>query len=41
MFYLYRKYKNNISNYQYYITLDGSNASIQKYFSSKTSISKT
>ena len=21
-FYLYRKYKNNISNYQYYITLD-------------------
>ena len=22
MFYLYRKYKNNISNYQYYITLE-------------------
>ena len=24
-FYLYRKYKNNISNYQYYITLGGVN----------------
>ena len=35
-FYLYRKYKNNISNYQYYITLEGNNLVVNFVIGKKT-----